>query len=134
MAPRSHTQTQGLARAPERFGPQRVLEAIDPSFCIGSNMEKATAYAISAFIVGFGLWILIAGLSSSAPALWICAALIPIAIGFLSVFGHLIDSAAPIDCSKVAREFTIASGSFPELFASRLSWGVFFEWSEKARL
>jgi hypothetical protein len=25
-------------------------------------MEKAAAYAISAFIVGFGLWILIAGL------------------------------------------------------------------------
>jgi hypothetical protein len=44
-------------------------------------MEKAAAYAISAFIVGFGLWILIAGLSSSVPALWICAALIPIAVG-----------------------------------------------------
>jgi hypothetical protein len=39
----------------------------------GSNMEKAAAYAISAIIVGFGLWILVAGLSSSAPALWICA-------------------------------------------------------------
>ena len=50
-------------------------------------MEKAAAYAISALIVGFGLWILIAGLSSSAPALWALAALIPIAIGFLSVFG-----------------------------------------------
>jgi hypothetical protein len=32
-------------------------------------MEKAAAYAISAFLVGFGLWILIAGLSSNAPAL-----------------------------------------------------------------
>jgi hypothetical protein len=51
-------------------------------------MEKAVAYVISAFIVGFGLWIFIAGLSSSAPALWICAALIPIAIGLLSAFGH----------------------------------------------
>ena len=51
-------------------------------------MEKAAAYAISAFIVGFGLWIVIAGLSSSAPALWICAALIPITIGLLSAFGH----------------------------------------------
>jgi len=49
---------------------------------------KATAYAISAFIVGFDLWILIAGLSSCAPALWICAALIPIAVGLLSTFGH----------------------------------------------
>jgi len=28
-------------------------------------MEKAAAYAISAFIVGFGLWILIAGLTST---------------------------------------------------------------------
>jgi len=51
-------------------------------------MEKAAAYAISAFIVGIGLWILIAGLSSSVPALWICAALIPIAVGLLSAFGH----------------------------------------------
>jgi len=40
-------------------------------------MEKAAAYAISAFLVGFGL-ILIAGPSSSAPALWICAALISV--------------------------------------------------------
>jgi hypothetical protein len=51
-------------------------------------MEKAAAYAISAFIVGFGLWIPIAGLSYSVPALWICAALIPIAVGLLSAFGH----------------------------------------------
>ena len=50
-------------------------------------MEKAAAYAISAFIVGFGLWILFAGLSSSAPAFWICAVLIAIAIGLLSAFG-----------------------------------------------
>jgi hypothetical protein len=50
-------------------------------------MEKALAYAVSAIIVGFGLWILIAGLSSSAPALWICAAVIPITIGLLSAFG-----------------------------------------------
>jgi hypothetical protein len=55
--------------------------------CMGSNMEKALAYAVSAIIVGFGLWILIAGLSSGAPALWICAALIPITIGLLSAFG-----------------------------------------------
>jgi hypothetical protein len=56
----------------------------DPGF---AYMEKAAAYAISAIIVGFGLWILIAGLSSSAPALWICAAVIPITIGLLSAFG-----------------------------------------------
>jgi hypothetical protein len=41
-------------------------------------MEKAAAYAISTFIVGFSLWILIAGVSFSAPALWICTALITI--------------------------------------------------------
>jgi hypothetical protein len=78
----------GRPRTPERFSPWRVLEAIDPGFAVGSNMEKAAVYTISAFIVCFGVWILIAGLSSSAPALWICAALIPIAIGLLSVFGH----------------------------------------------
>ena len=50
-------------------------------------MEKALAYVISAGIVGFGAWILIAGLSSGVPALWTCLALIPIAIGLLSAFG-----------------------------------------------
>jgi hypothetical protein len=50
-------------------------------------MDKAFAYAISAFIVGFGLWILIAGLSSTAPALWAFVALIPILIGLWSAFG-----------------------------------------------
>jgi len=50
-------------------------------------MEKTLAYVISAGIVGFGAWILIAGLSSSAPALWACAAPLPIAIGLLSAFG-----------------------------------------------
>jgi hypothetical protein len=49
--------------------------------------EKAAAYAISAGLVGFGVWIAIAGLSSSAPAIWICAALIPIAVGLVSAFG-----------------------------------------------
>jgi hypothetical protein len=51
-------------------------------------MERALAYTISVGIIGFGAWILIAGLSSSAPALWACAALIPIAIGLLSAFGE----------------------------------------------
>ncbi|WP_198164054.1 hypothetical protein [Bradyrhizobium jicamae] len=50
-------------------------------------MEKAAAYAISLGIVGFGVWIVIAGLSSSAPVFWICAALIAIAIGLISAFG-----------------------------------------------
>src|SRR3954468_2338536 len=59
-----------------------------PRLHVGPKMEKAAAYAISALIVGFGVWILVAGLSSSAPALSICAALIPIAIGLLSAFGQ----------------------------------------------
>lgn len=50
-------------------------------------MNTALAYAISASIVGFGLWILVAGLTSSAPVLWGCVALIPVAIGLLSAFG-----------------------------------------------
>jgi hypothetical protein len=49
-------------------------------------MDKAAAYSISALIAGFGFWILIAGLSSSAPILWISVALIPIAIGLWSAF------------------------------------------------
>jgi hypothetical protein len=49
-------------------------------------MDKAAAYAISALIAGFGVWILIAGLSSNAPAFWICVALIPMVIGLWSAF------------------------------------------------
>jgi hypothetical protein len=49
-------------------------------------MEKALAYLISAGIVGFGAWALIAGLSSGVPVLWTCLALVPIAIGLLSAF------------------------------------------------
>ncbi|MET4489740.1 hypothetical protein [Bradyrhizobium sp. LA7.1] len=52
-------------------------------------MDKTLAYAISAPIVGFGLWILVTGLSSSATALWVCVALIPIAIGLVSAFGSV---------------------------------------------
>ena len=66
---------------------RRLIEASDPGIAAGLNMEKAAAYAISVLIVGFGLWILAAGLNSSAPTLWICAALIPIAIGLISAFG-----------------------------------------------
>ncbi|MGY0571492.1 hypothetical protein ACTGJ9_010880 [Bradyrhizobium sp. RDM12] len=50
-------------------------------------MDKVLAYAISAFIVGFGLWILIVGLHSSTPAFLACIALIPIAIGLASAVG-----------------------------------------------
>jgi hypothetical protein len=51
-------------------------------------MDKALAYLISAGIVGFGVWIFIAGLGSGAPALWTCVALIPAVIGLLSAFGE----------------------------------------------
>ncbi len=51
-------------------------------------MQIALAYVISLGIVGFGAWIGIAGLSSSAPAVWICLALFPIAVGLLSISGE----------------------------------------------
>ena len=50
-------------------------------------MEKAAAYVVSAGIVAFGVWILIAGLRSGAPVLWSFVALIPVVIGLLSAFG-----------------------------------------------
>ena len=50
-------------------------------------MDKALAYAISALIVGFGIWISIAGQTSAAPLLWDLVALIPMMIGLLSAFG-----------------------------------------------
>ncbi len=49
-------------------------------------MEKMLAFAISTPIVGFGVWIFVAGLSFHAPALLV-AAPIPVAIGLLSAFG-----------------------------------------------
>ncbi len=48
-------------------------------------MQMALAYVISLGIVGFGAWIVIAGLISSAPAFWVCLALFPIAVGLLSI-------------------------------------------------
>lgn len=50
-------------------------------------MDKALPFAISALIVGFGFWILVAGLNSTAPAFWTAVAAIPILIGLLSTFG-----------------------------------------------
>lgn len=50
-------------------------------------MEKAVVYAVSALIVGFGLWIFIAGLDSNSPALWTIVGMVPIAIGLISAFG-----------------------------------------------
>lgn len=50
-------------------------------------MEKVVGYAISALIVGFGLWILVAGVDSSSAALWTVVGLVPITIGLTSAFG-----------------------------------------------
>ena len=52
-------------------------------------MDKAAAYAILALIVGFGVWILVAGLTASTPVLWISVALVPIAIGLWSAFSDI---------------------------------------------
>ena len=50
-------------------------------------MDKVAAYAISAFIIGFGPWIIVAGLSSDAPVFWFCVALVPMAVGLWSAVG-----------------------------------------------
>ncbi|MBR0685318.1 hypothetical protein JQ594_05285 [Bradyrhizobium manausense] len=50
-------------------------------------MDKAIAYAISALIIGFGVWILVAGLGSNSPAQWTVVGLVPITIGLISAFG-----------------------------------------------
>ncbi len=50
-------------------------------------MDRALAFVISAGTVGFGIWIFVACLRSSAPALLTCAALFPIVIGLVSAFG-----------------------------------------------
>jgi uncharacterized Tic20 family protein len=54
---------------------------------VDRQMEKAVAYAISAALVGIGVLILVVGLSSSSPALWVVVALVPITIGIVSAFG-----------------------------------------------
>ena len=70
------------------FGPPRVLnDPNDPGLAVGSNMDKVAAYAISAFIIGFGLWIIVAGLSSNAPVFWFCVAFIPMVVGIWSAVG-----------------------------------------------
>jgi len=56
-----------------------------PSVAFDFSMHKAVAYGISALIVGFGPWILFAGLSTVSPLLWAFVALIP--TGLLSAFG-----------------------------------------------
>jgi hypothetical protein len=50
-------------------------------------MEKAIAFAISAGIVCFGIWILVAAVYSSTPIVWVCFALLPVGIGLMSTFG-----------------------------------------------
>jgi hypothetical protein len=65
-------------------------------------MEKALAYAISVGIIGFGAWVLVAGLSSSVPAFWACA-LIPIAIGLWSACGERLKDVVPMDLTATER-------------------------------
>lgn len=57
-----------------------------PLSCVGP-MEETLAYTISAGIAGFGVWILVAGLSSGVPIFSAGAAAIPVAIGLISAFG-----------------------------------------------
>ncbi|MCP3473237.1 hypothetical protein NLM33_23270 [Bradyrhizobium sp. CCGUVB1N3] len=50
-------------------------------------MDKAANYAISALIMGTGIWIFVTGLSSTSPALWTVVALDHILIGLISAVG-----------------------------------------------
>lgn len=52
-------------------------------------MEKPVVYDIATLLVGFGVWIRVAGLASSSPALWTIVALVPISIGIVSAFGPM---------------------------------------------
>jgi hypothetical protein len=52
-----------------------------------SPMDETLAYAISAGLVGFGIWVFVVGLSSSSPILLACAALVLVATGLMSAFG-----------------------------------------------
>ena len=56
-------------------------------FAVEPKMETMAAYAVSFFIAGFGISILIAALGSGAPILWTCAAMLPLAVGLLSALG-----------------------------------------------
>ena len=60
--------------------------AIDPVLLLDRPMDQAFAYAISALVVGVGVGIFVAGLSSSSPALWTVVALDHILIGFVCAF------------------------------------------------
>jgi hypothetical protein len=50
-------------------------------------MDRTIAFAISAGIVCFGAWIVVAAVYSSTPVVWVCLALLPIAIGLISALG-----------------------------------------------
>ncbi len=50
-------------------------------------MDRAAAYAISALLLGGGIWIFVAGLSSTSPTLWTVVALDHILIGLISAVG-----------------------------------------------
>ena len=99
-------------------------------FALETWMKKAAPHVVSAGIVAFGVWILIAGLRSSAPVLWICVALIPVVTRLLSAFGYrqtLIvwitgrqsatqqDKLPPLDASIRHRSKSIASVAYGRL-------------------
>lgn len=113
-------------------------------FALETWMKKAAPHVVSAGIVAFGVWILIAGLRSSAPVLWICVALIPVVIGLLSAFGDrqtLIvwitgrqsatqqDKLPPLDASIRRRSKSIASVAYGPLVGDPCRPGHGPRWS-----
>ena len=52
-------------------------------------MEKVTAYLISLSLIGFGAWITETAIGSQSFAVWCGIAIIPAAIGLLSIYDEL---------------------------------------------
>jgi hypothetical protein len=52
-------------------------------------MEKATAYLISLSLIGFGAWITETAAGSQSFAVWFGIAIVPLAIGLLSIYEEL---------------------------------------------
>ena len=52
-------------------------------------MEKVAAYLISLSLIGFGAWITETAIGSQSFAVWCGIAIIPAAIGLLSIYDEL---------------------------------------------
>jgi hypothetical protein len=52
-------------------------------------MEKVTAYLISLSLIGFGAWITDTAVGSQSFVVWFGIAVIPVAIGLLSIYEEL---------------------------------------------